>query len=670
MTTPLNATDRPLPVSDTATAPVMPSWRAILIGALLIPLSTYFGNYAYVVVQALNWGQTSLLRGPIFVLFALVTANLLLRKFARKRGLQSSEMLIIYSMIAVSVCVSGFGQVQWLVNILPAGGYFASSSNHYERFLFNLPPFLVPHDPRVIADFYRGNAALYRTDILRDWAVPVVVWSGFLFVLCWVTLCLSALVRRQWMDQEKLTFPLVFLPLEMAQGGAGHSSFFKNKWMWGGFVIAGLLESVNYVHFFFPAFPYVPLKPSDWHLEKSLTTAPWNSMGTLTLAFYPFAIGIAFLLSLEVSFSCWFFYLMTRLENVLSAAFGLNAGGGAAHGAMASAPFLGEQGAGAFLAMGLFLLWNARHSFKEAFHSTWDSALARRNDDPSAPLSPRAALWGTVAGIAALTAFLTVVGLNFWVALLFWSVYLLFVLVLTRIYAEAGAGWAWGPMVNVSGTLLDGLGVNSLSARSLTVLGHLDWFSTEFRDTPMPHQMEALKLGQETQMPRRQMLWGLLVAAAISGFVAFWAYLVMYYHFGAASAHVRPILQTIGPNALGQINNWLNNPRPPDHAALGGMAGGAVLVLLLSVLRQRFVWWPLHPIGYVLAGTYSMEYMWCPFLIAWALKALTLRYGGAKLYRQCVPFFLGLILGDYIVPTLWGLWGTANHVQVYLAFPH
>ncbi len=46
-----------------------PFWRAIIIGALLIPLSTYFGNYAYVVVQALLWGQTSLLRGPIFCCF-------------------------------------------------------------------------------------------------------------------------------------------------------------------------------------------------------------------------------------------------------------------------------------------------------------------------------------------------------------------------------------------------------------------------------------------------------------------------------------------------------------------------------------------------------------------------------------------------------------------------
>jgi len=88
-------------------APSPPSfWRAILIGALLIPLSTYYGNYAYVVVQALIWGQTALLRGPVFVLFVLTLANLLFRRLARRTGLQPWEMLLIYSMIAVSVCVS------------------------------------------------------------------------------------------------------------------------------------------------------------------------------------------------------------------------------------------------------------------------------------------------------------------------------------------------------------------------------------------------------------------------------------------------------------------------------------------------------------------------------------------------------------------------------------
>jgi hypothetical protein len=643
-----------------------PFWRAILIGLLIIPLSTYFGNYAYVVTQAMLWGQTSLLRGPVFILFALSLLNILYRKVFRRAGLRPSEMLVIYSMVALSVCISGYGQVQWLVNILPAGGYFPTTSNHYAQFLFRVPAYLVPHDPAVIADFYRGHSTMYRPEVIRDWSVPVAVWSAFLLVVCWVSLCVTSLIRRSWTDDEKLTFPLVQLPLEMADGASGNTPFFKNRLMWAGFLVAGLLETIDYIHFFVPGFPYVPIKPSDWHLEQYMVSEPWNSIGVFTLAFYPFAIGIAFLLSCEVSFSCAFFYLVTKFENVATSALGLNQGSGV----NSQAPFLGEQGVGAFVALAVFLLWRAREPIADACRSAWDKRLAAATDDPSAPISPRVAFWGGLAGIAAIVAFLHTIGLPVWLALVFWSIYLLFLVVLTRIFAEAGAGWAWGPLVNVHNAMFDVAGVKSFDARSLTMFGYLDWFDNEMRDSPMPHQLEAMKMGQETDTPRRQLRWGLLLAMAVSGVVAFWAHLHMYYEYGAASAKVRPALQGLGPNHLAEISNWLYHPKPVDHRSLGGMVAGAVIVLALANLRQSFVWWPLHPIGYALAGTQSMEYMWCPFLIAWAIKACVLRYGGIKVYRRVLPFFLGLILGDYIVPTLWGIWGGFAHTQVYMSFPH
>src|SRR5579871_3203139 len=51
--------------------------RVFCLGTLLILFNAWFGTYAYVVVQALIWTQTSLLRGPLVVLFFLVLINLL-----------------------------------------------------------------------------------------------------------------------------------------------------------------------------------------------------------------------------------------------------------------------------------------------------------------------------------------------------------------------------------------------------------------------------------------------------------------------------------------------------------------------------------------------------------------------------------------------------------------
>ena len=64
-------------------------------------------------------------------------------------------------------------------------------------------------------------------------------------------------------------------------------------------------------------------------------------------------------------------------------------------------------------------------------------------------------------------------------------------------------------------------------------------------------------------------------------------------------------------------------------------------------MKTRFLWWPLHPGGYVLISGTGMGRLWFTIFLSWLAKATILKIGGVKLYRQAVPFFLGLILGDY-----------------------
>ena len=66
------------------------------------------------------------------------------------------------------------------------------------------------------------------------------------------------------------------------------------------------------------------------------------------------------------------------------------------------------------------------------------------------------------------------------------------------------------------------------------------------------------------------------------------------------------------------------------------------------VMKIRFLWWPLHPGGYVLVSGTGMSGLWFPIFLSWLAKAIVLKLGGVKLYRQAVPFFLG--------PDTWGLY--------------
>jgi hypothetical protein len=643
--------------------------RAVVfgLGTLLLIFNAYFGTYSYVVVQAMIWTQTALLRGPVVLLFFLVLLNLLFVRFARRFALSQAELILLYSMLCLGTCSAGYGFVQILINQMAAPfyeKYATSASGFQDRIWPYIPAWLAPRDPDVINGFFRGNASLYDRDVLAGWAAPVLAWGAFIFAIFWVLLCATTLVRRQWVEEERLTFPLVLLPLEMTEGG-GATPFWKSKLLWAGFLLAGVMESVNALNFLYPSVPALPIKPIGANqLEQFLTQRPWSQAGMLRLAFYPFVIGIGYLLSLDVSFSCWFLYLCVKAANIITAALGLAEGGGS--GPANRAPFIREQSLGAFIGIAVFSAWMARRALLRA----WQEMKRPTGADRGELMSFRLALIGGAAGLLFLAGFLIAAGFTPAMGTLWVFIYFCFSLTLARIVSEAGAGWAFAPNWSPTAFTSDAIGANNLAAKNLAVLhGYTAWAS-DMRDNPMPQQMQSVKLGHSAGITPRAFLWPLIWASAFGILCAFWAHLDIYYTYGAATAKVRPALQNGATGPARQAASIILTPTFQDIYGLIAAAFGLLIAITFSVLRQQFPWWPLNPVGYALATTQSMDYMWFPFFLAWLAKYLTLRYGGIKAYRSALPFFLGLILGDYVVPTLWGVFGMATGYQQYMAFPH
>ena len=662
------------PASDpTSTLASQPGWprRAVVwgLGTVLVFLNAFFGAYIFVVVQALLWTQTSLLRGPLVGLFFLAMANLLLIRIARRLAFSQAELLLLYTMLCVGTCAGGVGFVQMLISQITGPFYFATPSNSWQARLWPyIPLWMSPRQADVLKGFYQGNSSLYIGRNLSAWAVPVAAWTAFIFAIFWVFLCMVALLRRRWIEDERLTFPLAYLPLEMSAHASGHgeaSPFWKNRLMWTGFLIAGVLESINYVSYIYPSVPSVPIKPIGHNeLDLLLTSRPWNAAGMLRLAFYPFAIGIAYLLSLEVSFSCWFLYLCVKLANVACAAAGLSEGGGI--GAANRAPYIREQSVGAFLGLALFSVWMARHSLAAA----WKEIRWPTGADRSELMPYRLAMFGGGGGALFLIGFLTFAGLSLPLACVLVFVYLCFAITLARIVSEAGAGWAFSPNWSAAAFTMDTIGADHLSPANVTLLGgSLAWMS-DMRDNPMPQQIQGAKLGQSGGAPLRSFLWPVVWASLFGILCAFWAHLHIYYIYGAATAKVRPWLAGMGLQQANATANLLATRTPRDTTGFVAAGFGMIAVIACSQLRLGCSWWPFHPLGYALATTNSMDYMWCPFLIAWLAKSVTVRYGGLRAYRTALPFFLGLMLGDYVVPTIWGMWGMVTGQQQYMAFPH
>jgi hypothetical protein len=85
--------------------------------------------------------------------------------------------------------------------------------------------------------------------------------------------------------------------------------------------------------------------------------------------------------------------------------------------------------------------------------------------------------------------------------------------------------------------------------------------------------------------------------------------------------------------------------------------GGALFALTLLLCRTYLPWFGIHPAGFMVAGSWAMYMLWFSLFLGWLIKAPVMRYGGIRLYRLLLPFFLGLILGDCLNAMAWTVIG-------------
>ena len=380
------------PTKDETGRASPPWWRAVLIGSLLIPPSVWFGAYGYVVVQTATWGLTSLQLGAVSVLFVTTVLVLALRTVSKRLGLERSELLVIYAMITISVAASGEGGPPYMLNYMAAGPYFATPENQWEQVLPAVPQLFTVNDWPTVLGFYEPTTTLYCWQTISAWLLPLGYWCSVFILLMVGAMFLTNLVGRQWVEHERLTFPLVQVPLEMAQVD-DLSRFWGNKVMWIGFAIPAILQSINYISFLHPGFPRLQIRARS--LTKGLTKPPLSYIRQMDISFFPWVIGVAFLLTTEMSFSCWFFWVFQRVEWVIGGMMGFVEAGRDA--GLARLPMTGAQGAGALLGLVLLSLWIARHQLKEELSGIWSP-----QEDRTSIFSPASSILGFVAVLAAL----------------------------------------------------------------------------------------------------------------------------------------------------------------------------------------------------------------------------------------------------------------------------
>ncbi len=622
-------------------------WRSIAIGLILIPINCYWITYIELVQYSAQPTIVSLIFTVVFNVLVLTGFNRVFKRFLPRLVLSQGELLVIYVMLSVASATAGHSMMEILVSTLGHAFWFATPENDWKDLFWRyIPNWLAVTDKNVLTGYYEGDSTLHTKQHLLGWLTPVMNWFAFLFVMLFVMVCITVIVRQPWTEDEKLAYPIIQLPTRMTSAG-----FFTNRLMWLAFGLVAAFDIINGLHHIFPAIPSVYEKAYRFRF----TEKPFSAMGWLRLGVYPFVLGIGFLIPLDLLFSTWFFFWVWKGQEIMGSVMGLEGTG---------YPYVNYQGFGAYMGIFLIAVWRGRKYLRNVLGAK--VPLTSTRDEP---MSHRTLVLALISGIAFLTFFCLRAGMSLWAIFVFFGLYFAFSTAVSRMRAELGS-----PMHDLHYTgpervMVAALGTRPLGPNNLSMFSFFWFFTRTFDSHPMPHQLEGFKLASTSGIRSRFMLFAILIALCVGILSQFWALISIPYRLGAEHEMSRvPIIY--GAEPWRQLQNWLAHPLDPDYWALGFTGIGLLFSLFLMLMRMKFFWFPFHPAAYAaVCGSWAVNYIWFTLLVAWGLKLVLLKYGGRNAHRKAIPFFLGLILGQFTVGSLWTILGMAFNIPAYGIWP-
>ena len=616
------------------------TWRAILIGTILTIPNVYW------ILDSAGQGYPttiSLYFNVIFCIFILTGTNLALKRITPRLAFSQGELLTIYVMLAIASSLAGHDVLRVLIPMIPYAFWHATPENDWTHLFHRyIPDWIAVKDKRFLTEYYRGETSFYQWEIIEGWITTTLTWGGFLCALVLAMVFINALVRKQWTEHEKLSYPIIQLPLEMTN--FGRANLLTNKVMWLGFGIAGAIDILNGLHHLYPTVPSLGGRLYD--LRPFFTQKPWSAIGWTPIAVFPFAVGMAFFIPLDLSFSCWFFYLFWKVERIFGDALGIRG--------MPNFPFTDEQSFGAYIGLFVIAIIATRKHLAYVIQHIFKPKQANDSDEP---MSYRGMLICLILCLIFLTIFCNAAGMSIWAIIIFFGIYYAISTAVTRMRAELGSPVHDLHFIGPDEMMPRIFGTRFLGPRNLTMLAYLFSINRAYRGHPMPHILEGFKLAERTRISNRWLLVAMCIAVVIGTYGSFWA----FYHI----SYVEGARDWFAGRPFNRLQSWLTSPRAPDVPAIVAMIIGFLITGFLMIMRIKLFWWPFHPAGFAISSSWSMNVFWFSIFVSSVIKWLILKQGGINLHRKLIPFFLGLILGEFIIGSGWSLIGITLNKPMY-----
>lgn len=655
--------DPPLGLTRPARGPF--TGRALLVGSFAVTLVCGLTPYNDFVLSDTSLTAGFLPLGAVlFQFFLIVAVNAPLHRWAPQRAFSTGELTVILMMLLAACAIPNWGLMRFLAPTPVAYFYLGVSEPQFWQAFSNLglPAWLFPVDDAargrtdpVVTWFYSGRP---RGEAIpwAAWLLPGLAWGLFVVAMLATLVALARLVVHQWLVNERLPFPLVQVHADLIEPpapGRALNGMFRSRLLWFGLTVVLVVHGLTCLNAYFPKI--VPTIPLGYDLSGILGTAPVPGQPTSYLdskikrASVSFIlVGVTYFIRSRVAFSLWGIYFLVNLLAVQSAFTGREL----------TTAARADQHLGASVAFVLGVFWIGRHHWVRVLRN----AVGRGHGGDRAY---RASFWIAVTGIVVMTAWLRVVGVQWWLAGLVVAFILGGHLVVMRVFAETGLPFYRSQLaVAQVYTMMPATwftGRDVFFSNLFTVLGPLTTRDSVSAFAATGFGVGALNgtFGER----RRAAAVGVTLALALGLGCAVAAASTLYCHY----TYPTPVAREVVPagNNFGAVyipkrdvgdaqvafGQGRFSPKQHDPALHIGVGFGAML--LLEVAALRWAGWPLLPVGYLTSHGAFIGNAWFSIFVGWLAKVLIVRFGGAGVFQSMRPLFVGMIFGEALAAGAW-----------------
>ena len=661
------------------------NWRSVLIGLLgvffinaLTPFNNFVLNNTSLVSNSMPLGLL------LFFLVIVILINAPLWKYAPRHAIQRAELAVALSMVLVSCTIPAVGLMRYLPGNLSMLYFWSAENPNYAQVMDQAKPadWAFPDfdntsaslrgGEKVVQEFYTRSPAEADTFIARmkavpwgKWVRPFFTWGLFVTFLYGAVICLNTIMRKQWVENERLPFPIAGIYMSIIESppkGRGLNTLFSNPTFWVAACMVFFIHSLSGLNAYNPLWPVVPM---TYNLVTVLADSPLQFTEEYYLQqsqIFFTVIGITYFIQSRVSFSLFSFFLVMQVVRVI-------------YGTMNDTytePMSDDMMLGAIIPFAFLMLYTARAHLAMVVRQMFFRKHA--GDQPAKYLPYSVSGWGLVLCAAGLTGWLICAGMSPIAAVLLVFMLLVYYLALARIIAETGLLYVLIPIPLSQPWMILANTFPGVTGVRTTVTSYFwaRFFSGvlvhDTREALPSYAAHSLRLADQAaydeQPTRQKPIW--FIGSLVMALVVAWCVAsisTMYIHYSYTS--------TLDKTPITPLSDWatLTMPRNialdgtvkyagnadlnPGHSHWLHIGTGFGVMTVLGSLTLMSASWPLHPLGFLLCNTWGLKVTWFSIMLGWIAKQLIVRLGGSTLYVKLRPVFIGLILGEVAAVAFW-----------------